>query len=57
MSLDTQVNLEESDKGSYYNQKEWLEEYEYVKGMFYSETVLTSGRLFLYFRTNLLMFW
>ena len=37
MTLDTQVNLAESDKGSFYNQKEWLEEYEYGKGMFYSE--------------------
>ena len=39
MTLDTQVNLAESDKGSFYNQKEWLEEYEYGKGMFYSEYV------------------
>ena len=30
-------NLAESDKGSFYNQKEWLEEYEHGKGMFYSE--------------------
>ena len=37
MTFDTQVNLAESDKGSFYNQKEWLEEYEYGKGMFYSE--------------------
>ena len=37
MTLDTQVNLAESDKGSFYNQKEWLEEYEYGKCMFYSE--------------------
>ena len=37
MTLNTQVNLTESDKGSFYNQKEWLEEYEYGKGMFYSE--------------------
>ena len=37
MTLDTQVNLAENDKGSFYNQKEWLEEYEYGKGMFYSE--------------------
>ena len=36
MALDTQVNLAESGKGSFYNQKEWLEEYEYGKGMFYS---------------------
>ena len=37
MTFDTQVNLAESDKGSFYNQKEWLEEYEYGKCMFYSE--------------------
>ena len=37
MTLDTQVNLVENYKGSFYNQKEWLEEYEYGKGMFYSE--------------------
>ena len=37
MALDTQANLAESDKGSFYNQKEWLEKYEYGKGMFYSE--------------------
>ena len=36
MTLDTQVNLAKSDKGSFYNQKEWLKEYEYGKGMFYS---------------------
>ena len=37
ITLDTQVNLAESDKGSIHNQKEWLEKYEYGKGMFYSE--------------------
>ena len=37
MTLDTQVNLAESDKGSFHNQKEWLEEYEHGKGKFYSE--------------------
>ena len=37
MTLDTQVNLAESDKVSFYNQKEWLEEYEHGKSMFYSE--------------------
>ena len=37
MTRDTQVNVAENDKGSFYNQKEWLEEYEYGKGMFYSE--------------------
>ena len=57
MTLDTQVNLAESDKGSFYNQKEWLEEYEHRKGKFIVNTVMTSGRLLLYFRTNFLMFW
>ena len=57
MTLDTRVNLAETDKGSFYNQKEWLDEYEYGKGMFYSEYVMTPGCLLLYFETNLLMFW
>ena len=43
MTLDTQVNLAESDKGSFYNQKEWLEEPEYGQGMFYSEYGETSA--------------
>ena len=34
MTLDTQVNIAKSDKGSFYNQKESLEEHEYGKGMF-----------------------
>ena len=37
MALDTQVNLAESDKSSFYNRKEWLETYDYGKGMFCSE--------------------
>ena len=37
VTLDTQVNLAENDKGSFYIQKEWLEECEYGKGIFYSE--------------------
>ena len=37
MALDTQVNLTESDKGSFYDQKEWLEEDKYGKGMFHGE--------------------
>ena len=37
MTLDTQINLAESDKGSFYNKKEWLEKYEYGKGLLYSE--------------------
>ena len=37
MALDTQVNLSESGKSSFYNRKEWLEKYDYRKGMFYSE--------------------
>ena len=57
MALDTQVNLAESDKGSFHNQNKWLEEYEYGKGTcFIVITVMTSGRLLLYFQTNLL-FW
>ena len=49
MALDTQVNLAESDKGFFYNQKEWLEEYEYGNGMFYSEygdDLQTSASIF-----------
>ena len=37
MTLDTQVNLAKSDKVSFYNKKEWLEEYEYGKNIFQSE--------------------
>ena len=37
MILDTQVNLAENDKGSFYNQKELLEEYKCRNCMFYSE--------------------
>ena len=36
INLDTQVNPAESDKGSFCNQKEWLVEYGYEKGMFYT---------------------
>ena len=57
MVLDTQVNLAESGKGSFHKQREWLEEYEYGNDMFHMNTVMTSGRLLLYFRTNLPMFW
>ena len=32
-----QVDLPESGKGYFYIQREWLEEYEYGKDMFYSE--------------------
>ena len=49
MTLETQVNLDESDKGSCYNQKECLEEYKYGKGMFYSEygdDLWTSASIF-----------
>ena len=49
VTLDTQVNLAESDKGFFYNQKKWLEEYEYGKGMFYSEygvDLRTSASIF-----------
>ena len=37
MTLDTQVNLAESDKVSFYNRKEWLEEYVSGNGTFYRE--------------------
>ena len=57
MTLDTQVNFAESDKGSFYNQKKWLEEYDIGRAYFIVNTVMTSKRLLLYFRTNLLMFW
>ena len=46
MALDTQVNLAKSDKGSFYNQKEWLEEPEHEKGMFHSEYSETSASIF-----------
>ena len=49
MNFDTQVRLAESDKGYFYNQKEWLEEYEYRKGIFYSEygvDLRTSASIF-----------
>ena len=49
MTLDTRVNLAKSDKGFFYNQKEWLEEYEYRKGIFYSEygdDLWTSASIF-----------
>ena len=39
MALDTQVNLAESDKGSFYNQKEWLEESDVGKACFIVNTV------------------
>ena len=43
------VNLAESDKGSFYNQKEWLEEDEYENDMFYREygdDLRTSASIF-----------
>ena len=43
------VNLAESDKGSFYNQKEWLDGYEHGKRMFYSEygnDLWTSASIF-----------
>ena len=49
MTLETQVSLAESDKGSFYNQKQWLQEYEYGKGMFFSEydnDLRTSASIF-----------
>ena len=58
MTLDTQVNLAKSDKGSFYNQKGWLEEYKYGKGMFYSEhsdDLWTSASVFLHKFANVLV--
>ena len=37
VTLDTQVNFAKSDKGSFFDQKDWLEECEYGKGIFCSE--------------------
>ena len=37
MTLETQVDLAESDKSSFYNQREWLKKYEHGNGVFYSE--------------------
>ena len=58
MTLDTQLNLAESDKGSFHNQKESLEEYEYGKGMFYSEyggDLRASASIFLNKFANVLL--
>ena len=58
MILNTQVNLAESDKGSFYNQKEWLEEYEHGNGMFYSgygDDLRTSASIFLNKFANVLV--
>ena len=49
MVLDTQVNLAESHKGSFYKQREWSEEYEYGNDMFHSEygdDLQTSASIF-----------
>ena len=47
MTLDTQVNLAESDKVSFYNQKEWLEEYEHRKDYSqYGDDLGTSASTF-----------
>ena len=48
MTLDTQVNLAESDKSSFYNQKEWLEK-TVGRTCFIVNMVMSSGRLLLYF--------
>ena len=58
VTLETQVNLAESDKGSFYNQKELLEEYEYGKRMFYSEygdDLRTPASIFLNKFANVLV--
>ena len=48
LTLDTQVNLAESDKSSFYNQKEWLEK-TVGRACFIVNMVMSSGRLLLYF--------
>ena len=48
LTLDTQVNLAESDKSSFYNQKEWLEK-SVGRACFIVNMVMSSGRLLLYF--------
>ena len=57
MTLDTQVNLAESDRGSFYNRKNGKRSTSMGKACFIVNTAMTSGRLLLYFRKNLLMFW
>ena len=58
MTLGTQVNLAESDKGSFYKQKEMVRGARVLDGRFFIvNTVMPSGRMILYFRTNLLIFW
>ena len=44
MTLDTQVNLAKSDKGSCYNQKEWLEK-SIGRACFIVNTVMTSEQI------------
>ena len=36
MSASRKLQLFESDKGSFYNQANWIEEYEYDKGLYYN---------------------
>ena len=36
MSASWKLQLFESDKGSFYNQSNWIEEYEYDKGLYYN---------------------
>ena len=42
MTLDTRVNLAESDKGSFCNQSEWLEECDMGKACFILNTVMKN---------------
>ena len=48
MTLDTQLNLVENDKSSFYNQKECLEK-STGRECFIVNMVMTSRRLLLYF--------
>ena len=36
MAASRELQLLESNKGSFYNQANWIEEYEYYKGLYYS---------------------
>ena len=36
MNASRKLQLFESDKGSFYNQANWIEEYEYDKGLYYN---------------------
>ena len=43
MPEEKRQNLAETDEGSYYNQKKWLEEFLHDKGAFYNGTEAATG--------------